>query len=170
IHVTEEIADNELKMSELGNFVKNKLGKIIVLYDEDERLAPAAATTFVQREVDNVFMLSGGLKVLCKKFPEGLLTGQVPQSCWPTPPPSRKSSGKADSANRPRPPPAGAADQKWFYPEDLMKLEGKLDDELLSQDSRQSSRMSSRSGVSSASRASTAASTATSRSNKPVWK
>lgn len=39
---------------------KNKLGKIIILYDEDERLAPAAATTFVQREVDNVFMLSGG--------------------------------------------------------------------------------------------------------------
>ena len=41
---------------------KNKLGKIIILYDEDERLAPAAATTFVQREVDNVFMLSGGEK------------------------------------------------------------------------------------------------------------
>ena len=39
---------------------KNKLGKIIILYDENERLAPAAATTFVQREVDNVFMLSGG--------------------------------------------------------------------------------------------------------------
>ena len=42
------------------NQQKNKLGKIIILYDEDERLAPAAATTFVQREVDNVFMLSGG--------------------------------------------------------------------------------------------------------------
>ncbi|KAJ7328678.1 Centrosomal protein of 41 kDa [Desmophyllum pertusum] len=149
---------------------KNKLGKIIILYDEDERLAPAAATTFVQREVDNVFMLSGGLKVLYKRFPEGLLTGQVPQSCWPTPPPSRKSSGKGSSTNRPRLP--ASTDQKWFYPEDLMKLQDKFDDELLSQDksSRQSSRLSSRSAVSSASRASTAASSATSRSTKPSWK
>lgn len=40
---------------------KNKPGKIIILYDEDERIAPQAATTFVQREVDNVFMLSGGI-------------------------------------------------------------------------------------------------------------
>lgn len=149
---------------------KNKLGKIIILYDEDERLAPAAATTFVQREVDNVFMLSGGLKVLYKKFPEGLVAGQVPQSCWPTPPPSRKSSGKATSATRPSP--YASADQKWFYPEDLVKLQDKLDDELLSQDksSRQNSRLSSRSAASSASRASTAASSATSRSSKPVWK
>lgn len=40
---------------------KNKPGKIIILYDEDERIAPQAATTFVQREVDNIFMLSGGM-------------------------------------------------------------------------------------------------------------
>ncbi|XP_068714466.1 centrosomal protein of 41 kDa-like [Montipora foliosa] len=149
---------------------KNKLGKIIILYDENERLAPSAATTFVQREVDNVFMLSGGLKVLCKKFPEGLLTGTVPKSCLPTPPPSRKSTGRTSS--QPKSPPA-PADQKWFYPDDLTKLGDKLDDELLSQDktSRQSSRMSSRSGVSSAaSRASTSASSATSRSSKPHWK
>ncbi|XP_029185537.2 centrosomal protein of 41 kDa-like isoform X1 [Acropora millepora] len=149
---------------------KNKLGKIIILYDENERLAPAAATTFVQREVDNVFMLSGGLKVLYKRFPEGLLTGTVPQSCLPTPPPSRKSTGKASS--QPKSPPIHA-DQKWFNPEDLIKLSDKLDDELLSQDktSRQSSRMSSRSGASSAaSRASTSASSATSRSSKPHWK
>lgn len=151
---------------------KNKLGKIIILYDEDERIAPAAATTFVQREVENVFMLSGGLKVLNKKFPEGLVTGTVPQSCLPTPPSSRKSSGKATSAREPKSPPT-PADQKWFYPDDLIKLGDKLDDELLSQDksSRQSSRMSSRSGVSSvASRASTSASSATSRSSKPHWK
>lgn len=49
-----------LTLKKIGQ--KNKLGKIIILYDEDERLAPAAATTFVQREVDNVFMLSGGEK------------------------------------------------------------------------------------------------------------
>lgn len=39
---------------------QNKPGKIIILYDEDERVAPNAAATFVQRGVDNVFMLSGG--------------------------------------------------------------------------------------------------------------
>ncbi|EDO36249.1 predicted protein, partial [Nematostella vectensis] len=69
---------------------KNKLGKIIILYDEDERLAAPAATTFVQREVDNVFMLSGGLKVLAKKFAQGMITGTLPASCLPTPPPTRK--------------------------------------------------------------------------------
>ncbi len=41
---------------------QNKVGKIIILYDEDERIAPNAATTFVQRGVDNVFMLSGGTR------------------------------------------------------------------------------------------------------------
>ena len=46
----------------------NKEGMCIVLYDEDERIAHAAATTFVQRGVDNVFMLSGGLRVMYQKF------------------------------------------------------------------------------------------------------
>ena len=40
---------------------KNKAGRIIILYDEDERIAPQAATVFVQRGVDNAFMLSGGM-------------------------------------------------------------------------------------------------------------
>lgn len=30
------------------------------MYDEDERIAPKVASTFVQRDVENVFMLSGG--------------------------------------------------------------------------------------------------------------
>jgi len=33
---------------------------VIVLYDNDEKIAPAAATTLVQRGYDNMFMLSGG--------------------------------------------------------------------------------------------------------------
>ena len=41
-------------------FQKNAVGKIIIIYDEDERLAPHAATTLVERGVDNLFMLSGG--------------------------------------------------------------------------------------------------------------
>ena len=39
---------------------RNKPGKIIILYDEDERISTNSATIFVQREVDNVFLLSGG--------------------------------------------------------------------------------------------------------------
>ena len=39
---------------------KNKPGKIIIVYDEDERVAPHVATVMVQKDVDNVLMLSGG--------------------------------------------------------------------------------------------------------------
>lgn len=39
---------------------KNQEGKIIVLYDEDEKIAPRAAATLVERGYDNIFMLSGG--------------------------------------------------------------------------------------------------------------
>ncbi|XP_065179711.1 centrosomal protein of 41 kDa B-like [Sycon ciliatum] len=59
---------------------KNAPGKIIILYDEDERIAADCATTFVQREVTNVFMLSGGLKVLSSQFANGMITGVLPES------------------------------------------------------------------------------------------
>lgn len=39
---------------------KNQPGKIIVVYDDDERISPKAATTLVQRGYDNLFLLSGG--------------------------------------------------------------------------------------------------------------
>ena len=43
---------------------KNCPGRIIILYDEDERIATVAATTMVERGFDNIFILSGGkLKV-----------------------------------------------------------------------------------------------------------
>ncbi|CAF1049436.1 unnamed protein product [Rotaria sp. Silwood1] len=59
---------------------KNQKGKIIVLYDEDERIAPRAATIMVQRGYNNIFLLSGGLKYAAKKFPHGLITGKCPLS------------------------------------------------------------------------------------------
>ncbi|XP_077972383.1 centrosomal protein of 41 kDa-like isoform X2 [Styela clava] len=62
---------------------KNQVGKIIVLYDEDEKLATMAATTMVERGFDNIFIISGGLKVLGQKIPEGLITGTLPPSCVP---------------------------------------------------------------------------------------
>ncbi|CAM4752615.1 unnamed protein product [Rotaria magnacalcarata] len=39
---------------------KNQKGKIIILYDEDERIAPNAATIMVERGYNNIFLLSGG--------------------------------------------------------------------------------------------------------------
>ncbi|BFZ10539.1 hypothetical protein BsWGS_13578 [Bradybaena similaris] len=59
---------------------KNQPGKIILVYDDDERICHRACTTLVQRGYDNLFMLSGGLKVAYKLFPEGLITGTIPVS------------------------------------------------------------------------------------------
>ncbi|KAK4470808.1 hypothetical protein MN116_006328 [Schistosoma mekongi] len=59
---------------------RNRPDHIIILYDEDERLAPRAATTLVQRGYCNLFLLSGGLKVAWKLFPKGLIIGTMPLS------------------------------------------------------------------------------------------
>ncbi|CAF0907255.1 unnamed protein product [Rotaria sordida] len=59
---------------------KNQKGKIIIVYDEDERIAPHAATIMVERGYNNIFLLSGGLKYAVKKFPHGLITGTCPLS------------------------------------------------------------------------------------------
>ena len=42
----------------------NKPDRMIVVYDLDEKIATRAAETFVQRGVDNVFLLSGGTTIL----------------------------------------------------------------------------------------------------------
>lgn len=52
---------------------RNRKGKIIIVYDYDEYIASSVATTLVQRGYDNVFMLSGGLRVAEIKFPDGLI-------------------------------------------------------------------------------------------------
>ncbi|XP_021349170.1 centrosomal protein of 41 kDa-like isoform X2 [Mizuhopecten yessoensis] len=59
---------------------KNQPGKIIIVYDEDEALAHRTATTLVERSYDNLFLLSGGMKVAYQKFPNGLLTGTPSQN------------------------------------------------------------------------------------------
>lgn len=43
------------------------------MYDEDEILAPQVATTLMERGYNNVFMLSGGLKVAKHCFPHSLV-------------------------------------------------------------------------------------------------
>ncbi|XP_046437545.1 centrosomal protein of 41 kDa B-like [Daphnia pulex] len=52
---------------------KNHPEHIIVVYDEDEILAPQVATTLMERGYENVFMLSGGLKVAKHCFPHSLV-------------------------------------------------------------------------------------------------
>lgn len=44
---------------ELHEYI-NKPDRLLVLYDEDESIAHRAATIFVERGVDNAFLLSGG--------------------------------------------------------------------------------------------------------------
>lgn len=58
--------------------LKNKPGAIIVLYDEDESLASRCATTLTQRGYDNIFMLSGGIRVAKIKYPESLVVSGEP--------------------------------------------------------------------------------------------
>ncbi|XP_051468560.1 centrosomal protein of 41 kDa isoform X2 [Apus apus] len=108
---------------------KNAHGKIIILYDNDERLASQAATTMCERGFENLFMLSGGLKVLAQKIPEGLVTGSLPVSCQVPPPP-----GSARKKTSPKVPPT-RAENKWrFSAEDLQKIKYYLEKEHVPSD------------------------------------
>ncbi|KAL6480612.1 hypothetical protein MHYP_G00116450 [Metynnis hypsauchen] len=148
---------------------KNASGKIIILYDEDERIASQAATTMCERGFENLFMLSGGLKVIAQKFPEGMTTGSFPISCLQSP---VGSSGRRYSTPRQTQQPA---EKKWrFSSEDLGKIQHYLDEVLIPSEtsSRLSSRMSSSSAhstVSSARSSRQGSASARSQSSRP-WK
>ncbi|NXJ72140.1 CEP41 protein, partial [Rostratula benghalensis] len=108
---------------------RNAHGKIIILYDNDERLASQAATTMCERGFENLFMLSGGLKVLAQKIPEGLITGSLPVSCQVTAP-----TGSARKKASPKVPPA-RAENKWrFSADDLQKIKFYLEEEHIPSD------------------------------------
>uniref|UniRef100_A0A7M5V7M9 Rhodanese domain-containing protein n=2 Tax=Clytia hemisphaerica TaxID=252671 RepID=A0A7M5V7M9_9CNID len=113
---------------------KNKPGKIIIVYDDDEKLAPQVATSLLQKDVENVIMLSGGMKVLHKKFPSCFITGTVPSTCF---------SPKTDRKGKLKPPPKVISNigVEWYTPELLESIQEHLDEVLLS---NESSRMSSR--------------------------
>lgn len=53
---------------------RNKVGKILLVYDDDERTAMRSATILVQRGYDNLFLLTGGLNTAKRLFPEALTT------------------------------------------------------------------------------------------------
>lgn len=142
---------------------RNQGGKIIVMYDEDERLAPAAATTLAQRGFDNTFILSGGLKVAVQKFPKGLVTGTLPSSCKvSSPPTARKTARKSAPPQEIIP-----ADKKKFTDEDFTQLEFYIDEALVPSDT--GSRLSRATTRSSSTASSVASSRSTTSSGNP-WK
>ncbi|KAM3609900.1 uncharacterized protein V6R79_022203 [Siganus canaliculatus] len=127
---------------------KNAAGKIIIVYDEDERVASQAATVMCERGFENLFMLSGGLKVIAQKFPEGMTTGSIPASCLPAPTSSK--------AKKPSVPPSPTAETRWrFTSDELEKVQEQLEEILIpsSSSSRLSSRLSTSSSQSKASSA-----------------
>ncbi|XP_034734797.1 centrosomal protein of 41 kDa isoform X2 [Etheostoma cragini] len=129
---------------------KNTAGKIIIVYDEDERIASQAATVMCERGFENLFLLSGGLKVIAQKFPEGLTTGCIPTSCLSSPTPKgKKISGPQEQ-------PSQVAEKRWrFTSDELAKIQEQLEEILIpsNSNSRMSSRVSSSSSQSQASSA-----------------
>ncbi|XP_017292385.1 centrosomal protein of 41 kDa [Kryptolebias marmoratus] len=114
---------------------KNAQGKIIIVYDEDEIIASQAATTMCQRGFENLFMLSGGLKVIAQKFPSGMTTGSFPASCMPF------SNSKGRKCSVPQQP-AQTAERRWrFTLDELEKIQEQLEETLIP--SKSNSRASS---------------------------
>ncbi|CAN0070205.1 unnamed protein product [Lampetra planeri] len=112
---------------------KNVTGKIIIVYDEDERIATVAATTMCERGFENLYVLSGGLKVLAQKFPTGLTTGSLPPQLLG--PPNRKArpSRPSNSYTSPVTPvvpdsPVPAENKQRFGYDDLERIRHYLDD------------------------------------------
>lgn len=143
---------------------RNKAGRIIVMYDEDERIATKAATTFAQRGFDNTFLLSGGLKVAAQKFPHSLITGTLPPSCVPPPPPSygRRKGNETPQQVMP-------ASQKDFTEDDIFRLKNLLDEALLPSDTGSRLNRTSPRSRSNASVSSSRSSTSMSSASQP-WK
>lgn len=137
---------------------KNAPGKIIIVYDEDERVASLAATTMCQRGFENLFLLSGGLKVVGQKFPGSLLTGPLPPHCV----------SASDRGRRTAPPVVQTQEQRWrFTPDELNRLQDQLDEMVLPNNSRVSSRVSS---LSKASSRHSASSSGSGRGQSRPWK
>lgn len=108
---------------------KNQSGKIILIYDDDEKLAPRAASTLVQRGYDNLFMLSGGLKLAVRKFPEGLVAGEIPAHLLKPDPKVNTSRSVLSSVSGMSN--FSTASKRTFDRDDIEKLNGFLENELV---------------------------------------
>ncbi|RVE71324.1 hypothetical protein OJAV_G00050720 [Oryzias javanicus] len=143
---------------------KNAPGKIIIVYDEDERTASQAATAMCERGFENLFMLCGGLKVIAQKFPRGLTTGCIPDSCLS---PRNSSSRRRRGSGLQQP-----AEQRWtFTPEELEQIQDQLEEIRVpsNTNSRLSSRLSSGSASSRVSSSTSRGSNSRVQSSRP-WK
>lgn len=89
---------------------KNLPGRMIIVYDENEKNSPKVASTLIQRGYDNVYLLTGGelpsvsgyfyqrsfyftnlgLKATYLKYPYGLITGNVPADVLQSSPEQRR--------------------------------------------------------------------------------
>ncbi|GFY54337.1 centrosomal protein of 41 kDa B [Trichonephila inaurata madagascariensis] len=56
---------------------KNNRPELIIVYDDDESIASRVATTLVQRGYENIYLLSGGLKLGNEIFPRSLMASVV---------------------------------------------------------------------------------------------
>lgn len=57
---------------------KNKADTMIIVYDDEEKVAAGVATAFVQKGWENVFLMSGGLKIAAAKYPL-MVDGDLPE-------------------------------------------------------------------------------------------
>lgn len=74
-------------------YYKNKENKMILIYDEDEKIAVQAGNIFYQKGIDNIFVLHGGLRQMYEEFPD-LVVGVLP------PKPGTASGSKKGMSDR----------------------------------------------------------------------
>lgn len=72
---------------------KNKTECLIILYCDDERMSRDAAKDMVDRGVDNIFLLTGGMKEFAYEYPD-FVEGNVPVS------PSRQAKPQSSKLSR----------------------------------------------------------------------
>lgn len=93
---------------ELLAYSNKEPARIIIIYDYDERVAVPAANLFFEKGVDNVFLLSGGIRALAASHPD-LVEGSLPAPSRPASPAAslassfRSTASRAGGATTPRP-------------------------------------------------------------------
>jgi rhodanese-related sulfurtransferase len=84
---------------------KNRPDRMIIIYDDDERIAAPAGKLFVERGVENVYVLTGGLRKFCEKHEE-FVQGIIPEYPESAPPTAKSGRSKLGTSST-RPPPTG---------------------------------------------------------------
>eukprot|EP01138_Halocafeteria_seosinensis_P001910 gb/GECG01001956.1/.p1 GENE.gb/GECG01001956.1/~~gb/GECG01001956.1/.p1 ORF type:complete len:285 (+),score=27.77 gb/GECG01001956.1/:1-855(+) len=106
---------------------KNKPDCCIVIYDENESVAPSVAGKLVERGYENVYLLTGGLRVVAKKYPL-LIDGEIPEGLVPSEdssPRTARTNGQGSSVT-PRHPSASSRRSR----KDASAANGKLVDRI----------------------------------------